>query len=130
MSRTLFLILLIAANVQAQDWPQWGRTAQHDGATSAAGNRLDRIEARLVVDPFAGAERAETGGFLIVHYPVPLVDGNDLYLLEKVGVYTGRASRYTQTWSVKNVRRTDAGYVTRWTTSSDWIPVPSGALVG
>ena len=131
MSRALALsALLVAASLYAQDWPQFGRTAQHEGATSTGGNHLDRIEAGLVVDPFAEAEKDASGDELIVHYPVPLVDGDDLYLLAKGGVFTTLSTRETQTWNVKNVRRTAGTYVTRWVFATDWKPVPSGSLGG
>jgi outer membrane protein assembly factor BamB len=123
MTRALLLILL-TTSVNAQDWPQWGRTPQHDGATAAAANRFDRIEAQVVVDPFTEEEKQEVGGVLFVHYPVPLVDGDDLYLLEKGGVFTSRKTTETQTWNVKNVRRSAAGFTTRWLFHSDWLPVP------
>ncbi len=122
--------LLIAASIHAQDWPQFGRSAQHDGRVSGSGNHLDRIEAAIVVDPFADAEKDAAGGDLIVHYPVPLVDGDDLYLLEKGGAFTTLSTRETQTWSVKNVRRVAGQYMTRWTFATDWKPVPSGSLGG
>src|SRR5262245_21835925 len=125
MSRSLcgFLILL-ALTAHAQDWPQWGRTPQHDGATAAAGNRLDRIEAAILIDPFVELEKAWSGrDDLLVHYPVPLIDGDDLYLLEKGGSYVPGVPS-SQVWRVKNVRRTASGYVTRWTITTDWQPVP------
>jgi len=122
--------MLLALLLALADWPQWGRTPQHDGATTAAANRLDRIEARVVVDPFTEAEKQEVGGVLFVHYPVPLVDGDDLYLLEKGGTFTSRTTTNTQTWNVKNVRRTAAGFATRWTFASDWLPVPHGVGIG
>ena len=115
MRRCLILLLCAAPTVHAQDWPQWGRTPQHDNATLAVGGRLDRIEASFVVDPFAPAEEAESNGDLDVHYPVPLLDGDDLYLIAKSGV-----------WSVRNIRRAGATYTTRWTFASDWSPPPFG----
>src|SRR5947207_1999156 len=124
MPRVL-LILLLATAAQAQDWPQWGRTPQHDGATTAAANRLDRIEARIVIDPLIDDEKAFDDGEVLIHYPVPLIDGDDLYLLEKGGAFTTHELARTQVWNVKNVRRTSAGYVTRWIFKSDWFPVPT-----
>jgi len=119
MPRALILLLLLALPLSAQDWPQWGRTPQHDGATAAVGGRLDRIEATMVIDPFVPAEEAASEGDLTVHYPVPLVDGDDLYLLEKSGV-----------WNVKNVRRTGTSYTTRWEFASDWSPPPFAQPTG
>src|SRR5690349_10235564 len=117
--RALLLIFAFALPLSAQDWPQWGRTARHDGASTAAGMRLDRIETTMVIDPFVAAEEAEADGDLNVHYPVPLVDGADLFVIQKSGV-----------WSVKNVRRSGATYTTRWTFPSDWVPPPFAQPTG
>jgi outer membrane protein assembly factor BamB len=124
MPRVL-LALFLATAAHAQDWPQWGRTPQHDGATTAAANRLDRIEAKIVIDPLIEDEKANDDGEVLVHYPVPLIDGDDLFLLEKGGVFTTHGTPRTQVWKVKNVRRTSAGMVTRWMFESDWYPVPT-----
>src|SRR2546430_349662 len=114
------IALLVAASLQAQEWPQFGRTAQHDGATSVSGDRPDRIEAAIVVDPFAEIEKIAADGDLLVHYPVPLIEGDDLFLLEKGGYFASLAARETQTWNMKNVRRTAHGYATQWTFATDW----------
>src|SRR5437763_5268313 len=107
MRRALPLsFLLLATAVHAQDWPQWGRTSQHDGAAGVTASGLERIEATMVIDPLVNAEKKADDGDLLVHYPVPLVDGDDVYLIEKGGVFTSHATPETQTWSVKNVRRT------------------------
>jgi hypothetical protein len=126
MLRTLPLILFLAASAHAQDWPQWGRTGAHDGAAAVTANRLERIEASIVIDPLVEDEKSADDDSLIVHYPVPLVDGDDLFLIEKGGVFVGHDVPQTMTWSVKNVRRAASGYATRWTFTSDWLPPPVG----
>jgi hypothetical protein len=117
-------VILSAATAAAQDWGQWGRDAQHTSASDAAGRRLERIEAEIVLDPFVDPEVFDAGGDLLIHFPVPLSDGDDLYLIEKGGTFTGRSTRQTMTWSVKNVRRTGSVYATRWKVLSDWKPLP------
>ncbi len=129
-SALTILTLLLAAGAYAQGWMQWGRTAQHDSASPAVGQKLDRIEAEIVLDPFAGDEKAMSNGNLLVHYQVPLVDGDDLFLVQKSGLFTGPATRETQTWNVTNVRRVGNQLVTRWTFTSDWKPVPTAVAGG
>ena len=129
MSRAV-LMFLLATTLRAQDWPQWGRTSQHDGAAAVTANGLERIEATIVIDPLVEDEKAADDDELIVHYPVPLVDGDDLFLLEKGGVFAGHDVPQTQTWSVKNVRRTASGYATRWMFTSDWMPPPAAQVGG
>jgi hypothetical protein len=125
------LLLLVTTNIAAQDWPQWGRTAQHDGAAAGPGDRFDRIEAEVVIDPFTVAERQASGfDAILVHYPVPLVDGNDLFLLEKGGIFTSRQDSTTQRWNVKNMRRSALGLVKQWMFQSDWLPVPTAQIGG
>lgn len=123
---TRVLILLFSATVaSAQSWTQWGGNARHESATAASGQRLDRIEASFVIDPFVIAEETEADGDLLTHYPAPLVDGDDLFLLLKGGTYTNFENRGTQTWNVRAVRRSGIVYAVRWTYASDWKPVPT-----
>jgi hypothetical protein len=130
MGRIVFFLFIAAATLHAQDWPQWGRTPQHDGVASVTAQRVDRIEASIVIDPFVEIEKAQDDDEPFVHYPVPLIDGDDLYLLEKSGAFTSHQTAQTQTWNVKNVRRTGAAYLTRWVFASDWMPVPHGQSSG
>jgi outer membrane protein assembly factor BamB len=123
---TLPLLLTIALPVAAQDWSQWGRDARHHGNTDAAGQRLDRIDAEHVLDPFADQEKAASQGTLLVHYQAPLVDGDDVFVVVKSGSYTGAATRNTQVWNVRNLRWAGGQLTTRWTRPSDWKPVPPG----
>ena len=39
----------------SQDWPQWGRNAQHTGATSVVGQPATHILDDVVYDPFVDA---------------------------------------------------------------------------
>jgi len=72
----------------ACSWEQWGRSAGHDGATCARGQPLERALARITYDPFLAGEVADGRGDLLVHYQVPLLAGDDVYMLEKAGTYT------------------------------------------
>ncbi|HEX8154375.1 MAG TPA: hypothetical protein VF698_14670 [Thermoanaerobaculia bacterium] len=124
---TLSLLLSIAvANAASGGWLQWGRNGRHDSNSPAVGHPLGRIEAELVVDPHAELEKQVSGGVLLVHYQVPLIDGDDLYLVLKGGEYTSNTQRQTQTWGVRNVRRNGTSYNERWNYRSDWKPVQSG----
>ena len=125
------LILLLSATVaSAQSWTQWGANARHESATAASGQRLDRLEAEFVVDPFAMAEQTVAQGDLLTHYPVPLIDGDDLFLIFKGGTFTDFEHRSTQTWNLRAVRRSGSSYATRWTYASDWKPVPTPGGAG
>jgi hypothetical protein len=120
-------MLFAALAAQGQGWPQWGGSPRHDGSTAAVARKLDVIEAKVVVDPFADAAEAVSGGSLLAHYPVPLVDGDDLIVLRKSGSFTTLRTRETMAWNVVDLRRVNGQLVTQWTYASDWKPVPYGS---
>ena len=133
MTRVLVLLVVslsMAAVASAQGWMQWGANARHESAVGASGQRLDRIQAEVVIDPFVIAEKTFAGGSLLTHYPVPLIDGDDLFVILKGGSFVDFQHRSTQTWSVQAMRRNGLGLTTRWTYASDWkpLPTPGGAL--
>jgi hypothetical protein len=99
--------------------------------------------ADIVYDPFVEAEKAETGGSLLVHYAVPLLDGNDVYMEFKSGAYVpcqgpgsgmpfpcGPDAWGTQIWNVEKLAWRNGGLVAAWTFQSDWKPEPAGGGVG
>jgi hypothetical protein len=115
-----------AAAPPSLDWSQWGRNAQHGSATAAVGQPARRILADLVYDPFVAAEKGEptAGGDLLVHYQVPILSGNDVFMAFKGGEFTGAEHWETQTWSEKRLRWVGRRLVPWWTFTSDWKPVP------
>jgi outer membrane protein assembly factor BamB len=119
-------LFFIATALCAQGWMQWGADAQHQSAISVAGRRLARIEAEMVLDPFADIAEANAGGNLLAHYAVPLVDGSDLYAVVKSGAFVSAPGRDAQIWNVVNVRLVNGQLMTRWSYESDWKPVPYG----
>lgn len=121
------LCTLLASTLLANGWLQWARNGSHDGASPVVAQTLAKIEAEVILDPFVEQEKAAAGGSLIVHYQAPLVDGKDVFLVVKSGLYTGPASRETQIWNVRNMRWTSSALETRWTYTSDWKPVPYGS---
>jgi hypothetical protein len=108
----------------ASDWPQWGRTPQHGGAAPVLAQPLETILADLLYDPFAEAQKAEVGGALLAHYPVPLVDDTGVYMVFKTGQYTGFGSWDTLTWTVKKLVWIGGALQEAWTFESDWKPEP------
>ncbi len=126
---TLVVIFLLAGlPVRAQEWAQWGRNAQHTSATSIVGQAARHILADVVYDPFAAAEKASplAEGELLVHYQVPVLDGNDVFMEFKGGQYTGLEHWQTQTWSERRLVWRDGHLEKRWAFTSDWKPEPIG----
>ncbi|MEP6993898.1 MAG: hypothetical protein ABI968_05195 [Acidobacteriota bacterium] len=106
------------------DWPQWGNNPQHTGAASAAGQPLQAILTDFAYDPFVEDEKAATGGELLGHFPVPLVDGPDVYMIFKSGVFTGQGNWFSQIWNVQKLRWNGGRLEPEWVFVSDWTPVP------
>jgi hypothetical protein len=115
-----------AATLAAQgtaDWPQWGRTPQHGGGSPVSAQAAPVILAQIVYDPFVDNIKYDTGD-LVAHYPVPLVLGSDIYMMFKTGNWSLFGDWSTITWTVRKLRRTEAGFQTVWTFVSDWKPEP------
>jgi hypothetical protein len=128
--RRLFAVLVLvvfaaAATVAAQsaDWLQWGRTPQHDGASPVTAQPLEGILGAIGYDPFV-ADMLDQRPVLLVHYAVPLVDSEGVYMAFKTGEYQGFGAWDSITWTVRKLRLTDAGFETVWTFVSDWKPAP------
>lgn len=114
-------VMLPRAGAQQAFWSQWGRDAQHSGTANVAGQKLERRLEQIVYDPHVPDERAVTGGDLLVHYQVPLLDGADVYMEFKAGVYD-RDSFATQVWSEKKLTWSEGWLVEQWNFASDWHP--------
>lgn len=125
----LLVLLLVSSPLFAQSesaWHQWGGGPRHAGTLPVYGQGLNRAMADIIYDPFVPQERAEAGGNLLVHYQTPLSDGKEVFMEVKGGTYTDRATRHTQIWSMRKFEWVADQLVERWTTATDWKPVPAG----
>ena len=61
-------------------WPQWAKDAQHTGFIQVAGPPASHKLAEIRYDPFVAQEKLDEGGELVVHYQVPLTEGNSVYM--------------------------------------------------
>ena len=124
-------------------WLQWGRDAQHDGATPAVGVIPTKMLADIVYDPFAAQEQAEEKGELLEHYQVPLIDGDMVFMEVKTGTYTscnppGSHTPYPcgpDAWAGENWNETafqwqNGQLVEKWNYWSDWKPEPNSNAGG
>jgi outer membrane protein assembly factor BamB len=137
--RSLLLVLLLiaacgddAARTCVDRWLQWGGDHAHAGAACSAGQPMARTVTKVVIDPFAAMETADSDGDLLVHYQVPLLDGDNVYTMTKAGTYTtcnprsGECAylRNTQVWAERALRWEGDQLVERWMFASDWKPEP------
>ncbi|MCA1665106.1 MAG: hypothetical protein LC659_12700, partial [Myxococcales bacterium] len=136
-------VLMFAACSSSQanpctGWTQWSQSADHSGHVCVAGQAPAHILANLQVDPFAGAETQLAGGDILVHYQVPLVVGDDVYTLHKLGDYPivpcGQAADGSeidcaqwdaQIWTEEHWHWSGDKLLFDWSAGSDWKPVPS-----
>ncbi|WIM94475.1 hypothetical protein ACTOB_006499 [Actinoplanes oblitus] len=126
-------------------WTQWGQSAAHTGHSCAPGQRNLQLVEHMVVDPFAEQEAGESqsGSYIPVHLPAPLVDGEgNVFVLKKGGSYVScdppRSGRPApcgrdvgnlrrETWSIQASRWRAGRLVPAWSFTSDWKP---SAIVG
>lgn len=111
------------------NWLQWGQGPRHQGFVGTEGQEVGSILADVVYDPFTSQEEAATGGDLLVHYQVPLVEGNSVYMEFKTGSFTGNNSWNSQIWNERRLSWEDASLVTKWNFESDWKPEPRRTAV-
>jgi hypothetical protein len=112
------------------DWAQWGLNSQHtlfDGGV--AGQPLNQNAVILQYDFNIAAEKADpnAAGTLLVHYQVPLVDGNDVYVESKDGTYSN-SSYGTQKWHQNKYTWQGGTLVKQWTFNTDWFAAGSSSL--
>src|SRR5262245_16560111 len=127
---SLVAIIVIAAGITATaqiatlapslNWPQWGQNVRHTGFLSVNGQDLNRIVANIVYDPLVPQEQALNDGDLLVHYQVPLVDGQDVFMESKSGTYTAE-SYATQSWHQNRFTWDHGTLKKKWTFDSDWV---------
>lgn len=108
-------------------WQQWGNNAAHAGAGCVSAQPLEAKLAELDYDPFVDEDLV--GGSLQVHYQVPLLDGDALFMMIKRGTYSpcnfGSAEPCTQIWAEQRYDIADDGTLAlRWSFDSDWKPAP------
>ena len=102
-------------------WPQWGQNPQHQGFTVAIGQPILSQLANVVYDPLVSDEQAITGGELLAHYQVPILDGQDVFMEFK----TGDLSNFfdTEVWHEKRLHWDNGKLNVQWDFTTDWKPL-------
>src|SRR3984893_2777025 len=121
------------------EWTQWGGSAFHLGQVCGPAQTPDRVLAELTFDPFVAQEQAEWSE-LFAHYQVPLLSGDDVFVMVKTGSYVscvppgsytpfpcGPDAWDSQIWTEKRLQWDRGQLKEKWTVASDWKPV-SGRL--
>jgi hypothetical protein len=116
------LVVFLSLNAGAQDWPQWALNPQHtEFLNSTVGQPLGQNVVNIVYDFNTDAEKADpnAGGTLLVHYQVPLIDGNDVFIESKDGTYSNNTYS-TQKWHQNRYTWQGSNFVKVWTFDTDW----------
>jgi hypothetical protein len=115
------MALSAAVTAQAQ-WSQFAGNQRHTGNSPAFAQPLTHMMADIVHDPFAPSEISQDGA-LFIHYAVPLVDGEDVFMAFKTSAAHGPVT----VWGVKRFHWENGQLVEKWATATDWVPVPNSA---
>jgi uncharacterized protein (TIGR03437 family) len=107
-----------AIAVSTSAWTEWGQNAAHTGSVANTGQELNRILSDLVYDPLVPDETAATGD-LLVHYQVPLVDGNDVFMEFKSGTFD-KSTYSSEMWGEARFTWQSGQLVRVWSYASDW----------
>ncbi len=122
----LFFALGSLGFPQENSWPQWAQNPQHTGTIGVVGQNLGRKLADIVYDPFVPQEQAFTGGDLLTHYQVPLLEGQDVFMAFKTGSYPLDQPDPTQfeVFHQKRLHWEGGQLVKKWDFQTDWKPLP------
>ena len=126
-------------------WAQWGANPQHTGMVAGTGQTPTNILANIVYDPFVTQEKNENTtlfgeAVLSVHEQAPIIDGNDTYMVMKMGNYNscspagawangaacGPNTWDTMEWCEVRFSWVSGQLVQAWSFDSDWVPEPNG----
>lgn len=131
VAKTLYILTLVLSvqtilvtTALGQDWPQWGRDPQHTGQINVASQTLNRNIADVIYDSTVPGELAAANQLfgasdLLVHYQVPLIDGNNIYMEFKSG-NASKNSFSQMNWAENKLSWQNGTLVQAWSFASDW----------
>jgi hypothetical protein len=135
----LFVAVTLSSAQSQNSWLQWAGGPQHTGYAHLTGQPANRKLAQVRYDPFVAQEKLDAGGPLVVHYQVPLVEDQSVYMEFKTGKWV--PCKHPRDWQrgipcgplewnqeIWNERRLDweqGALVEKWNFQSDWKPVPT-----
>jgi hypothetical protein len=118
-------------------WAQWGQDPQHTGNVAVGGQPLQSTLGNRTFDPFVNQEIAESGA-LLMHYQVPLINGPNIFMEFKTGVYRsckppgsgkpfpcGPDAWNGEIWNETALQWQNGKLASVWSFPSDWKPVPN-----
>ena len=130
--KPLVILSLAASLLPAQSWTQWGQNPQHTGAVNVSGQKLEKVYDKFQYDLLANAIRKDYGD-LLVHYMTPIIDGDDIFMMQRVGDWVscrdnappcGTDLWAQMDWSVVKMKWVDGKLAVKWVAQTDWQPIP------
>ena len=116
------LFVLLPITLSGQEWPQWGLNPKHTLFFDAIGQPLNRNLVSITYDFNTAREKADPNaeGGLDVHYQLPLVDNEDVFIESKDGKYS-KHTYSTQKWHQNKYTWRNGNFVKTWTFDTDWF---------
>ena len=102
--------------------PQWGLNPKHTLFFDVIGQPLNRNLVSITYDFNTAREKADpnSGGGLDVHYQVPLVGNEDVFIESKGGKYS-KHTYSIQKWHQNKYTWRNGNFVKSWTFDTDWF---------
>src|SRR5205085_5950335 len=125
-SRLIFmaaLVVFLSLTANAQTWPQWALNPQHtESLSNTTGQPLNQNLVNLVYDFNTAGEKADPNAAdgLDIHYQVPLIDGNDVFVESKDGTYSNNTYS-TQRWHQNKYTWVGSNFTKVWSFDTDWF---------
>jgi hypothetical protein len=116
-NRLLALTIVLAAATANAQWSQFAGNPRHTGNADILAQPLGHVMADVFYDPLLPSA-AEA-----IHYAVPLLDGDDVFMAVKTVLATG-PSPNIWTLGVKRFHWENGQLVEKWFAGTDWQPVP------
>jgi hypothetical protein len=123
MLKRLFLLtmMLLAAAAAEGQWQQFGGNQEHTGSAALTAQPLVKVLADVVYDPFVSDEIQSDSGDLFIHYPAPMLDGDDVFMSFK---QQSSVFPFPMMWGVRRLHWENGQLIEKWSTTTDWSPVP------
>ncbi|MEA2327730.1 MAG: hypothetical protein QOE68_2689, partial [Thermoanaerobaculia bacterium] len=125
MRNCLFVLAIALAAAAANgQWSQFAGNPKHTGNADVLAQPLRNLMADVVYDPLVPSELETNSGELLIHYAVPLLDGDDVFMAFKDLVFIG-PFQGIPTWGVKRFHWENGKLAQKWLAGGDWSPVPN-----
>jgi hypothetical protein len=103
LNRLFALTIALSAVAANAQWSQFAGNPRHTGDAAILAQPLRNVLADVVYDPLVPDELEANSGELLIHYAVPLLDGDDVFIAFKELVFIGPFQGIPY-WGVKRLR--------------------------